>query len=134
MYQIITYFCVVKKTVFLFAIFMLLKPVLPVLEYVVFYDYIKNELCENKDQQELGCNGQCHLSKELSKAADTTTDGKTKSVVSIESNVIFCQDINFEFQVPKQHVGEIQFTHYYSNFYSFTKLNTIFHPPSVLFV
>lgn len=123
-----------KKSVFLFAIFMLLKPVLPVLEYVVFYDYIKNELCENKDQKELECNGQCHLSKELSKAADTTTDGKTKSVVTVESNVVFCQDMNFEFQVPTQYVIETKFIHYYSNFYSFTKVNTIFHPPSSLFV
>ncbi len=123
-----------KKLVFLFAIFMLLKPVLPVLEYVIFYDYIKSELCENKDQQELACNGQCHLSKELSKAADTTTDGKTKFVVSVESNVIFCQDLNFEFQVAMQYALEIKRAHYYSNSYSFTKVNAVFHPPSVLFV
>lgn len=121
-----------KKFVFLFAIFMLLKPVLPVLEYVVFYDYIKNELCENKDQKDLACNGQCHLSKELSKAADTATDAKTKTIVSVESQVIFCQDLNFEFQMRVQYALETKFTHYYLNSYSFTRVNTIFHPPTSL--
>ena len=32
---------------------MLFKPVIPVLEYIVFYDYFKNELCENKEKVEL---------------------------------------------------------------------------------
>jgi hypothetical protein len=133
LYQNITYFCIVKKFVVIFAIFMLLKPILPVLEYVVFYDYIKNELCENKAQQELECNGQCHLSKELSKAADTAAAGKTKTIVTVESNVMFCQDICFEFHVPIQYLIETKKGYYYSNSYSFSKLNTIFHPPTILF-
>lgn len=122
-----------KKFIVIFAIFMLLKPILPVIEYIVFYDYIKNELCENKEQKELKCNGQCHLSKELSKAADTTTDGKTKSIVSVESNVVFCQDIDFDFQLCAQCFLETKFTYYYSNSYSFSRLKTIFHPPNPLF-
>ncbi len=42
---------------------MLFKPVIPILKYIVFYDYIKNELCENKDKPKLECNGKCHLAK-----------------------------------------------------------------------
>src|SRR5690554_7517932 len=57
---------------------MLFKPVIPVLEYVVFYDYIKNELCENKEIAEMECNGKCHLVKELAKASDAPENGKEK--------------------------------------------------------
>ena len=49
------------KTATLFlALFMLLKPTIPFVEYAAFYDYIKNELCVNKDTPEMGCNGKCY--------------------------------------------------------------------------
>src|SRR5690606_41102997 len=51
------YLCLVKKLIVILALFMLVKPIIPVVEYVVFYDYIKNELCVNKDKPELKCNG-----------------------------------------------------------------------------
>ena len=46
---------------------MLVKPAIPFLEYIVNYDYIVKELCENKDKPELKCNGKCHLAKQLAK-------------------------------------------------------------------
>jgi len=46
---------------------MLAKPLWPVVDYMVNYDYIVNVLCENKDKPEMECNGKCHLGKELSK-------------------------------------------------------------------
>ncbi|WP_430615432.1 hypothetical protein [Flavobacterium sp. JP2137] len=48
------------------------KPVLPIAGFVVNYDYIKNELCENKDRPELHCNGRCYLKKELAKSLGET--------------------------------------------------------------
>lgn len=44
---------------------MLVKPAIPFLEYVINYDYIVKELCENKEKPELKCNGKCHLAKQL---------------------------------------------------------------------
>ncbi len=49
---------------------MLVKPVFPVIDYVVNYDYIAKVLCENKAKPELKCNGKCQLMKELAKAAE----------------------------------------------------------------
>lgn len=46
---------------------MLTKPLWPVVDYVVNYNYIVNVLCENKDKPEMECNGKCHLGKELAK-------------------------------------------------------------------
>jgi hypothetical protein len=39
----------------------LIQPSLPVLEYLINYDYIVNELCENRDKPVMSCNGKCYL-------------------------------------------------------------------------
>ena len=46
---------------------MLLRPLWPVVEYVMHYDYIVNVLCENRNKPQLNCDGKCYLSKQLSK-------------------------------------------------------------------
>jgi len=43
----------------------LIQPALPILEYFVNYNYIVNELCENKDKPILTCNGKCYLGKQV---------------------------------------------------------------------
>lgn len=48
---------------------MLTKPFWPVIDYVMHYDYIVSNLCENKENRELECNGKCYLSKQLAKEA-----------------------------------------------------------------
>lgn len=59
-----------KSLVILFvAVTMLLKPLWPIADYIVNYDYIVNVLCENKDRPELQCDGKCYLSKMLAKEA-----------------------------------------------------------------
>ena len=42
-------------------------PAIPVIDYIIHYKYISQELCINKDKPELHCNGKCHLKKEIKK-------------------------------------------------------------------
>lgn len=58
----------------------MLKPLFPLLDYAVNYDYISTELCVNRTQKELHCNGKCYVSKELAKASqeDSLPFSKTK--------------------------------------------------------
>lgn len=44
---------------------MLVKPLWPVAEYIVNYDYIVTNLCENRERPQLQCDGKCYLSKLL---------------------------------------------------------------------
>jgi hypothetical protein len=53
---------------------MLIKPVLPVIDYVINYDYISTKLCENIDKPVLKCNGKCHLGTQLSKTSNKSDD------------------------------------------------------------
>lgn len=48
-----------------FAFLILFRPFWPIVEYIVAYDYIVAELCENRDRPELECDGTCYLSKQL---------------------------------------------------------------------
>ncbi|MGO3183846.1 MAG: hypothetical protein ACTIJ9_13550 [Aequorivita sp.] len=108
---------------------MLFKPMLPLLEYAVFYDYIKNELCVNKDKPEMECNGKCYLKKELAKASDSERDQDKHHIPTFENQIVFCE-INI-FRIPfsfsNETVLEPVFTYNKIYSYSFSKL--IFRPP-----
>jgi hypothetical protein len=55
-----------KSHVLLFlALWMTLKPLWPLAEYVMNYEYIATVLCENREVPEMQCNGKCYLSKML---------------------------------------------------------------------
>ena len=43
----------------------LARPAAPLLEYLINYDYISEELCENKTKPQLECNGKCYLAKQF---------------------------------------------------------------------
>lgn len=43
----------------------IIQPAIPVIEYFLNYEYIANELCENKDKPLMACNGKCYLEKQV---------------------------------------------------------------------
>ncbi|RCW92309.1 hypothetical protein [Winogradskyella arenosi] len=118
------------KTATLFlACFMLLKPTIPFVEYAAFYDYIKNELCVNKDRPQLQCNGKCHLKKELAKASDSDNSKDKNHASSSEHQVVFFQEV---FNAPiHDAVSDYspQLITPYNRIYKFQFTNSIFHPP-----
>ena len=118
-----------KSAIFITIFFLLAKPVMPVLEYAVKYDYIVAELCENKAKPEMHCNGKCHLMKELAKASETEKPQSEKKNTHHETEVLFFQESeNVTFFtaiaviVSKPSTG-------YTNLYSHTGSASIFHPP-----
>ena len=71
---------------------MCFKPVFPVLEYMVNYDYIARELCENKNKPELNCNGQCYLMKSLAEEAEKQLPGEQRAKPGFEIQLVFFSD------------------------------------------
>ena len=82
-----------KQVVILFVAFvMLVKPLWPVAEYVMNYDYIKNVLCENKDKPQLNCDGKCYLAKQLAAASEQNEKnpfGEKQSKTEIQQITFF---------------------------------------------
>jgi hypothetical protein len=121
----------VKKIIFLVAIFMLVKPALPVIDYVVNYKYISTVLCVNKAKPKMHCNGKCHLMKELAKAAENEKPiSSDKKNVAQEFEVLFIEKLN-SFQIATIcFEDKRQFNSHYSNLYTFLNSPSVFQPPT----
>lgn len=69
----------------------------PLANYVINYDYIVEELCEQKDIKDNTCQGKCHLTKEIQKQAELPIE-KTQ-LIKIDYLKIphtFCMILNKE--------------------------------------
>lgn len=110
------------------------KPVFPLLDYMVNYDYIANVLCENKAKPQMHCNGKCHLMKELAKASETekpiNSDKKDTSKNEIE--ILFFQEINTQYFTFTIGHNKIDINAKYHNTYAFLTISSIFHPPALV--
>ncbi|MFH7005716.1 hypothetical protein [Flavobacterium bizetiae] len=115
--------------IFLFAI--IFRPAFPFLDYVVNYHYIATELCENKNVPKLGCNGKCHLKKELAKAYknDIPASGEKKSETG---EAMFLFFTNFPIFIFDRKLKSIQKVNsIYKNLYSHLDSVFLFRPPVI---
>lgn len=98
---------------------------------MVNYDYIVENLCENKEKPELMCNGKCYVSKELSKNNNeqTTQNGQKISVHTID---IFLVTEDFKFINSEfKNIHRKSISTFYADFYNSQHQSKIFHPPLI---
>nr|WP_233098677.1 hypothetical protein [Aureibaculum flavum] len=62
----------------------MIRPIVPVIDYNLNYDYIAKVLCINKDEPELKCNGKCHLAKEIKKTLPSDNQDKPSGLPVID--------------------------------------------------
>ena len=119
--------------IFIVLIALFLKPILPVVDYLINYEYISKVLCENKDKPKLQCNGKCQLMKGLAKAIDTenpvSSDKKSFSPIQ---EVLFFNDIKTYNLVSCGCSKQSKNRSSYLNLYSYLNANSEFHPPTIL--
>lgn len=124
------YLCSVKRIAVIIIIVLFLKPIFPVLDYAVNYDYISKVLCINKAKPELKCNGKCHLMKELAKASEDDKTNSTEKKQSTNKLIdLFVEEqdsFNFAFLIIE--IKPI-FNSKCRNLYSHLDSYSIFHPP-----
>jgi hypothetical protein len=109
---------------------MLLKPALPVIDYVINYEYISKVLCVNKAKPKLQCSGKCHLMKELAKSSEKEAPiSSDKKMASQQYEVLFLEEIKL-FKVTPIYFFETQKTNSdYSNLYFRLNSASVFRPP-----
>ena len=109
---------------------MLLKPIFPVIDYVVNYDYIATVLCVNKAKPQMHCNGKCHLIKEMAKESESEKpiSSDKKRGVSENENLFFQIVHPFE-TLQDSYPTTTKMNLSYSNLYSYLNSNAVFHPP-----
>lgn len=119
-----------KKIAFIIVVILFLKPLFPVLEYAINYEYISKVLCVNKAKPMMHCNGKCHLMKELAKAQEQEkqTPSNKKNATAAAPDLILDSQDDFSLLVYN---GSTQTTlnSEYSNLYSHLNLYAVFHPP-----
>ena len=111
---------------------MLVKPIFPVFDYIVNYDYISQELCINKEIKIMGCDGKCYLVKQLAKASDAEKPLSSDKKHVAETVDIFLGTFNdYDF-------SDTDFSNFtalnsgYNNGYKSLMGRSYFHPPSII--
>jgi hypothetical protein len=107
----------------------MVRPIAPMLEYVIYEDYIAEFLCINKDKVELQCNGKCYLMQQLSEQNEEKKQGLPK--IMLEEYPIGFVDLMF-YNSKKPATVPDQNHFNYSNGYAFLYCAYSFHPPSIL--
>lgn len=108
-----------------------LRPMMPLLDYAVNYNYIKKNLCENRSKPELLCNGKCYLKKEIAKASQEKTKNDSRITLSSLSDIFIISDeftfihINYYYSESSDSLSELNFS------YKFNLFSKIFHPPLI---
>ena len=121
-----------KKAIFIIALFLLLKPILPIVEYVVNYEYISKVLCVNKAKPMMHCNGKCHLMKELAKASESEKPISDKKIVVHEFEILFFQDIKPFTITSFLNTNQAVLHAKYLNLYAHLHDKLVFHPPTFI--
>lgn len=112
---------------------LLFKPILPVLDYVLNYDFIISELCLNRDIPVKGCDGKCYLMSQLAIASDFDKPISTDKKHTVhEANDLFFDD-RLGFSMPVSENFTIRKVNTpYSNLYSHDAVSVIEHPPAII--
>lgn len=85
-------------------------------------------LCENKDQPELACNGQCHL-KKVAQSQDPQQH-TPESIVDYKTLILFSHSPEVSALHPEKYLNKRNYS-VYKNLYSFAANYSFFHPPQV---
>ena len=123
-----------KSYIVLFVVFaMLVKPLWPVAEYIMNYDYIVNVICENKDKPQLNCDGKCYLAKQLAKASehnDKNPFGEEQSRTEIQHIVFFQSLVQVDIESQRLKARQDNFK-ILQVFISKPFTSEILHPPEL---
>ena len=126
------YFCNVKKSLFILTLFILLKPFLPIVEYVVNYEYISKVLCVNKETPIMGCDGKCYLMSQLAKSDEDEKPISDKKVIVKDVEILFFQEIK-QVVFLKTIITQKSILNFnYCNLYDYLNSSTTFHPPTII--
>src|SRR5690606_2414529 len=105
----------------------MLRPVIPVFDYVINQDYIAEYLCINKDKPEMHCDGKCYLMEML----DEQNQQKKQNLPAIdlrEYPIGFVQVLNLSAREELSLNPTTVIT--YIEQYSYLFNNSLFRPPS----
>ena len=115
-------------------VFYIIRPVMPYIEYAVNKDYIVNNLCINRDNPHISCEGNCHLEKQLKKSSDTNNDTKDKNTNKKVQNEDVREFLSAHITIPKVFGTNITLLVNPNTPLTTRSLSAIFIPPKTEFI
>jgi len=109
----------------------LVQPALPVLEYLVNYDYIVSELCENRDKPILTCNGKCYLGDQVEKQLNLDSEQQLPLPPQIDYKQFIPLDEVIPADTPVSYSEPLSRLLFSDNLKERTFSTTILRPPIV---
>ena len=108
----------------------MLRPLAPVIVYYANYDYIANELCENRNKPILDCNGICYLNTMIAED-NTQPNGDPITTVPLNMNDYPISTLDFyKYSSLFLVEDEEQLKPVFRKDFIISEYNTdIFHPP-----
>ncbi|UOB17473.1 hypothetical protein [Abyssalbus ytuae] len=103
----------------------MLRPVMPVFEYIINKDYIAEFYCVNKDKPMLNCDGKCYLAKMI----QAQQEDKKQNLPGIdlrEYPIGFVNITECNLRNPKEFINK---SFFYQELYSYQIHPSIYHPP-----
>ncbi|MDQ0591874.1 hypothetical protein QFZ37_000243 [Chryseobacterium ginsenosidimutans] len=117
-----------KFLISIFIIFTIaLRPVLPLINYAVNYEYIVKNLCEKRDVPQSTCKGKCYVAKELAKTEKQSNNNQNVKIAGLD---VFLSNEILSFSGKNQ--SEILIKNPssdYINLHTSEYFSRIFHPP-----
>lgn len=108
----------------------MLKPLAPMIDYVIRYDYISQELCVNTDKPELHCNGKCYVGQEIAKNQQHNSNHQEVSKAPLIAEHFINENIltfnNFGFND-----GSLLMVEHKDDLYFYNPHFSVFHPPLI---
>ncbi|WP_042723363.1 hypothetical protein [Flavobacterium sp. B17] len=119
-----------KFFISIFIIFTIaLRPVLPLLNYAMNYDYIVKNLCENRNIPESTCKGKCYVAKELAKTEKQSNNNQNVKIAGLD---VFLSNEILSFSTGNQFTYKLKNPNPdYISFSTSEYFSGIFHPPLV---
>lgn len=93
---------------------MLTKPLLPLVNYALNYDFIVEQFCENKNRPQMHCDGKCYLAKQLAKESDHNDNNPLRqntSKIEIGQLVFFQFPTHFDLFIDDYRIKLDNFKH-----------------------
>ncbi|PJJ64210.1 hypothetical protein CLV73_2568 [Chryseobacterium geocarposphaerae] len=117
-----------KFFISIFIIFTIaIRPVLPLINYAVNYDYIVKNLCEKRNIPQSTCKGKCYVEKELAKTEKQSNNSQNIKITGLDvflsQEILSFSDKN-QFDIPIKSPSSD-----YSKSHTSEYFARIFHPP-----
>ena len=112
----------------------LVQPAIPVLEYLINYNYIVNELCENREKPIKTCNGKCYLGDQVEKQLNLDPEPQLPVPPQVDLEKFITLGVEFEHEITDFELANHKLPTFYKGLESELQVDSLLRPPQASFV